>query len=711
MSGIHYKKDKNGIVTLLIDSAGNINKIDREFITELSKAISELEKNCGDIKGVVITSAKSSFIAGADLKLLLSANKKNAPEFFAFITEFKLLLRRLEKLGRPIVAAINGTTIGGGVEFSLACHYRIAMDSPSIQIGLPETSLGLLPGGGGTVRLIHLLGAEKAIDYILSAKLLAPEDAKKIGLINELAKDQSDLIEKAKIWIDNNPHAQQPWDTTGHKIPEGDINDPKIAIYIASTGTKTLKKMYWTCPAIKETLSVATQALTIHFDAAQNVETRGLIKLLLTKEAKNMINTFFFQLNNINNAKSRPSNIPTFSVKKIGILGAGMMGCGIAVASAKHGIEVILKDINYSTAQAGKERCSKILEKFPNKMGILNHIHPANDPHDLQGCDLIIEAVFENVDIKAAVTKEAEPYLSNEGIIASNTSTLPISLLANATQNPENFIGIHFFSPAERMRLIEIIVGKKTSKAAIAKAYDFALQIHKTPIIANDSRGFYTSRVFGTYIDEGARLLEEGIYPAEIDNVAKLAGYLVGPLAITDEVSQRLLISAAKTNAQLDTIYGKANAMNGEACTRVAKRLYEEFNRGGRAYNGGFYEYPNNNKKYLWPGLISLYYKPSAHVPINDIKDRLLFRQAIETVYCYQEKVITSAGEANIGSVYGIGFPRQTGGTLQFINTYGLDKFCKRANFLAEKYGERFNPPALLKDMAAKGQLFTDNSK
>lgn len=707
MSGITYTKDANDIVTLTIGLHGKVNKIDAEFIKEMSKAITKLEQESTIVKGVIVTSAKSTFIAGADLAALLKAEPKDASDLLDFVTTFKALLRRLEKRPYPVVAAINGTALGGGIEFSLACDHRIALDAPHTQLGLPEVNLGLLPGGGGLVRFIHTVGVEAALTYILSGKIMTPKEAKKIGLIDDMADDADHLMKKSVKWIQENPQAHQPWDAIDHKIPGGDLRNAKIARWMVGTTAMMVKKSGGCCsPAIQEILNVSTQTLLLHFDAAQKVESRGLVKLLLTQEAKNRIGTFFFGLNAINNGSSRPQNIAQHVIKKIGILGAGMMGRGIAVVSAKCGIEVILKDINLSTAHTGKVHCEELLAKSHNKKAILDRIHPTADANDLQDCDLIIEAVYENTDTKASVTREAEPFLKKGGIFASNTSTLPITLLANATQNPEHFIGIHFFSPVDKMRLVEIIVGKKTSPETLAKAFDFAQQIHKVPIVVNDSRGFFTSRVFGTYIDEGARLLEEGVKAAKIENSAKLAGMPTGPLAITDEVSQHLLITAAETNAQLDTVYGKSSTMTGEASLRVAKKLVDEFHRGGRAYNGGFYEYPQKGKKYLWPELKKLYHNPSISLSKHNIQDRLLFRQAIEAVRCYEEGVFSSVAEANIGSIFGIGFPAHTGGILQFINAYGLPEFVARAQTLAAHYGERFTPPHSLITMASEGRLF-----
>lgn len=706
MTGIRYTKDSDDIVTLQFDLHGSVNKIDLVFIEEFSKVVDRLEKERDSLKGVIITSAKNSFIAGADLKAILSLTKKMASDFLYMITLFKSLFRRLEKLSIPVVAAINGSAIGGGVEIALACHHRIAIDSQAIQLGLPEITFGLLPGGGGTVRLIHLLGVEKALPFILSGTLLTPTEARKKGIIDELASDHKDLLQKSKTWILNNPHALQPWDMPDHKIPGGNIRNPNIVQWMIATTASIPKKSCGSNIAIQEILNVATQTLSINFESALRVESRSLVKLSMSQETKNKINTLFIQLNDINGGMSRPKGIPHSAVQKIGILGAGMMGRGIAVACAKKGINVILKDINRSTAHAGKEAIEKYLEHDHHKADILSRIYPTEDAHDLKDCDLIIEAVFENVDIKAKVTKEAERYLGLNGIFATNTSTLPISLLSHSIQKPENFIGIHFFSPADKMRLIEIIVGKKTSKETLAKAFDFSRQINKTPIIINDSRGFFTSRVFGTFLDEGAQLLEEGVNPVKIEHAARLAGMPIGPLAISDELSQKLIIEIAETNAQLDNKMGKATAMNGEASYRVAKLLVDKYHRSGKAFDGGFYEYPEKGKKYLWPELKKLYGTTQKTLSTKEIQDRLLFRQALEAVRCYDEGVLNSVAEANVGSIFGIGFPSSTGGILQYINAYGLDDFYARALELTKLYGDRFSPPALLKSMASKGKLF-----
>ncbi len=706
MTGIRTTKDADDIVTVQFDLHGSVNKIDLVFIEEFSKVVDQLEKEKASTKGIIITSAKNSFIAGADLKAILSLTKKMAADFLYMITLFKSLLRRLEKMSVPVVAAINGSALGGGIELALACHHRIAIDSDAIQLGLPEITFGLLPGGGGTVRLVYMLGVEKALPYILSGTLLTPADAKKNGIIDELANDHLDLLQKSKTWILANPHAQQPWDNAEHKIPGGDIRNTKIMQWMVATTASIPKKSCGSNAAIQEILQVAIQALSINFDAAQRVESRSLVKLSMTQETKNKINTLFVQLNDINGGMSRPKKITHSAVEKVGIIGAGMMGRGIAQVCAKKSINVVLKDINHSAAHAGKAAIEKNLAHVHHKTDILNRIYPTEDPHDLKDCDLIIEAVFENVDIKAKVTREAEPFLNTKGIFASNTSTLPISLLAKSFKKPENFIGIHFFSPADKMGLVEIIVGEKTSKETVAKAFDFARQINKTPIIINDRRGFFTSRVFGTFLDEGARLLEEGVNPIKIEHAARLSGMPVGPLAVSDELSQKLIITIAETNTQLDKEFGKATAMNGEASYRIAKLLVDKYHRSGKAFEGGFYDYPEKGKKHLWPELKNLFGTTQKTMSIKEIQDRLLFRQALEAVRCYDEGVLNSVAEANVGSIFGIGFPSCTGGILQYINAYGLADFYSRALELTQLYGDRFSPPALLRSMASKGKVF-----
>lgn len=684
MNCFEFKRENN-IVIILINMPGPVNIVNHQFIHDFLETVQRLEQERDAFDGIIFTAEKSTFVAGADLNQLLGFNSNQINDLFQDLSQLKNGMRRLEQLGKPVVCALNGTTLGAGFEFALCCHYRIAVDHPANRFGLPEASLGILPGGGGMTRLIHKLGVEAALPIIIEAQKYSASAAHKLGMIDEIAADIKEMLDKAISWIKNNPSAQQPWDKKGASIPGGNILNPKIARFIALSPAVILKKTRGMFPASKEILSVAKEILSVEFDTALKIESRKLIKLLLTPVAHNMINTFAIELKMLNAGGSRPENFPKLSVKKVGILGAGMMGRGIAYACASKNIDVVLLDSTIELAQKGKAYSEKLLKQHPKQNEILARIKPTATFADLTDCDLIIEAVFENADIKAEITRNTEALLNADGIFASNTSTLPITLLAKAAKKPENFIGIHFFSPVEKMPLIEIIKGKQTSDATIAKAFDFAQQIQKTPIVVNDSPGFFTSRVFTTFVDEGIRLLEEGIHPARIENLARMTGMPVGPLAVNDEVSQKLTLTIG------------AVADSNAASVRIAKRLIEEFHRGGRAYGGGFYDYPTDGPKQLWPKLLDLYYNASITITDQDIQERLLFRQVIEALRCYEEGVLNSMVDANIGSIFGIGFPPQTGGVLQFIKSYGLEAFLQRAHELSKAYGSRFEPPKLQK--------------
>jgi len=715
MNGFIYEKDTDNIVTITMDMTGPVNTMNEEFKALLGENVERLEKEIDTVAGVILTSAKKTFFAGGDLKHLLSIKKGEEEEFLTEGMGMKSFLRRLEKLGKPVVAAINGAALGGGYEICLACHHRIAINDPKTQIGLPEVTMGLLPGGGGIVRLISKLGFANALPFLLEGKRINPEKALKAGLIEETADNQEDMMNKAKAWINANPDAMQPWDTKGYKIPGGDALNPNVKSMLAMIPAMTRKKTRGLMPAPEAILNVAVACLRVDFDSAQKVESRGLTKLVLTPEAKNMMTTFFFQMNELNAGGSRPKEIAKNKVKKVGILGAGMMGQGIAYVSAKTGMEVILKDISLDDAQKGKAYSENLLSKAvakgwmdeAKKDQILDLIKPTADDKDLEGCDLIIEAVFENIELKARVTKDTESFLTQNGVFGSNTSTLPITDLAKASAKPENFIGIHFFSPVDKMPLVEIITGEKTSDETLAKAFDYVQQIKKIPIVVNDSRGFFTSRVFSTYIEEGNILLKEGIDPVIIDALGQQTGMPVGPLAVHDEISQELTHKASATNRELDELRGENFCDNGLTTDENVKYLINEFDRRGKAYGGGFYEYPENGKKYIWPKLYELFHKPEIKIPHQDIKDRFLFRQVIESLRCLEDGVFNAVRDGNIGSIMGIGFPAHTGGVFQYINTYGTKKFLQRATELAEIYGDRFAPPAILTEKAEKGELFT----
>ncbi len=716
-NGFIYEKDSDGIVVVTMDMEGSVNTMNHHFRLAMAKTLDTLEAE-QNIRGVVFASAKKTFFAGGDLGEFLAAPKGEEEGQFFNIETSKAFLRRLEKLPVPVVAAINGSALGGGLEICLACNYRIALNSNRVLIGLPEVTLGLLPGGGGVVRSIHMLGLEKALPLLLEGKLLKPAQALEAGFVNALVDDPAQLVEQAKSWITENPQAAiQPWDQKGHRIPFGDHTDPAITNILSVSPAQLLKKTRGLLPAPERILAVAGETVTVDFDTALRYESRNLAYLITTAQAKNIITANFYQLNSINRGISRPTGVDSATVKKVGILGAGMMGQGIAYSAAAAGLDVVLKDISIEAAEKGKAYTAKVLDKKikrgseseSNKAAVLERILATDDYSQLQGCDLIIEAVFENMELKSRVIQEAEQYLVEGGIFASNTSTLPISQLSEASNNAENFIGIHFFSPVDKMSLVEIICGDQTSDRTLATAFDFARLINKTPIVVNDFLGFFTSRVFGSFMDEGARLLVEGIDPVLIDALGKQVGMPVGPLAVQDEVSQELTHAVAETHRSLGVFGSLADS---HCNTEVSERMIDEFGRGGRFHGGGYYDYPADAPKQIWPTLYELYHKPELDMPHQDIKDRILFRQVVESLKCLQEGVLNNVADGNIGSLLAIGAPTWTGGFLQFVNTYeyqqrtGLDAFTVRCQELEAAYGERFQVPAIVQEKIKSGELF-----
>jgi 3-hydroxyacyl-CoA dehydrogenase/enoyl-CoA hydratase/3-hydroxybutyryl-CoA epimerase len=714
MSVFRYERDDHGIVTVTMDMTGPVNAMNAEYHQAMSETIAKLEAEQG-LTGVVFASAKKVFFAGGDLNDLVKADPEQAEEFFNATEEMKAGLRRIEKLPVPVVAAINGAALGGGYELCLACNHRIAFDHKSVQIGLPECSLGLFPGGGGVVRLTKLIGVEKALPYILESKRLPSAKALAVGMIDQLVDSIEELVPAAKAFIlaskDDELAAVQAWDRKGYRIPGGAINTPRNAQLGVMAPAMLSQKTRGLMPQMTAAMDVAFQASMLDIDTALRIEGREFAKIATGPVAKNMISTFFFQLNKINGGASRPKNVEKNPTRKVGILGAGMMGQGIAYVSAMAGIEVVLKDISQDAADKGKAYTEKLLQKRISRgqmneakaKGILDLILPTDKNEDLQGCDLIIEAVFENIGLKHGITKEIEPYLSDDGFWGSNTSTLPITQLAEASVKPENFIGIHFFSPVDKMPLVEIICGEKTSDEALAKAFDFTMQIRKTPIVVSDSLGFFTSRTFGTYLDEAAHLLTEGTNPVRIDSLGKGIGMPVGPLQIQDETSLELSRKAQETWAEMGVTdkWGK-----GDVIRRVIKDMITDNGRGGRYHGGGYYEYHEDGSKNIWPKLYDLYYNADYQISDQDIKDRLMFRQVIETLKCLETGVLRSVADANIGSIFGIGAPAHSGGFIQFVNTYGFGNFIERCDQLAAKYGERFECPNIVKEHLKSGELF-----
>jgi 3-hydroxyacyl-CoA dehydrogenase/enoyl-CoA hydratase/3-hydroxybutyryl-CoA epimerase len=713
---IHYAKDEQQIVTLTLDRPGrSANVIDAEFGVALATTLERLQAE-PNLAGVIVSSAKKTFMAGGDLEWLYAAT--DAAEIFRSAEALKAGFRQLEKLGVPVVAAINGTALGGGLELALVCHHRVVLNDERIKLGFPEVTLGLLPGGGGVTRLPRMLGLQAAFPLLTEGTQLDPTAARAVGLVDDLAEDVTDLQAKARAWIAANPKAAQPWDKPGFRIPGGDPRNPKVAQMLAVAPAMLRKRTYGNYPAPEAILSAMVEGTAVDFDTASRIESRYFAQLATSQVAKNMINAFWFQLNQINDGASRPQTVPPQVTHKVGVLGAGMMGHGIAYVTAVSNLPVVLKDVTLEQAEAGKAKIAALLDRRVQQGKLtktqrdetLGRIQPTADAADLAGCDLIIEAVFEDRELKATVTQEAEGVLagpsasSGQAVFASNTSTLPITGLAQASRWPQKFVGLHFFSPVEKMKLVEIITGAETSDETLAKVFDFVLKIRKTPIVVNDSRGFYTSRVFGTYLREGLAMLGEGQHPRAIEAAGLQAGMPVGPLALADEVSLGLMRHIREQTRKDFEAEGKP--VPSHPSDAVLDVMTERHGRFGKARGAGFYDYPAGGKKHLWSELRTLFPAKGETLCQAEMIERLMFVQSLETVRCLEENVVTTAADANIGSIFGWGFAPFKGGTLQYINDYGVAAFVQRSQELAEKYGERFAPPDKLLAMRDAGKTF-----
>lgn len=712
MSAIQFEKNADGIVILTLDSPNqSANTMNGDFRAALENTVAKLKAE-SSITGIVFKSAKKTFFAGGDLDELIQAQPEHATDFFGMIQKMKAEFRYIETLGVPVVAALNGTALGGGWEIALGCHYRIALNDPKAKFGLPEVTLGLLPGGGGIVRMVRLLGLQNAFPFLMEGKQFGVDKAKSLGLIHDTADSNEELFEKALAWIKANPPSikasQQPFDVKGYKIPGGTPSSPQVAQVLAIAPAMLRDKTKGCYPAPEAIMSAAVEGAQVDVDTALTIESRYFTFLATGQISKNMIGTFWHGLNAIKLGASRPQNIEKWQANKLGVLGAGMMGAGIAYSSAIKGIQVVLKDVSQEAADKGKAYSQKLLDKrvsqgrmtAEKRDQVLNLITATASNEDLKGCDLIIEAVFENQELKAKVTQEAEKYLIDGGVMASNTSTLPISGLAQASKDAKNFIGLHFFSPVDKMQLVEIIKGKETSAETLAKAYDYVQQIGKTPIVVNDSRGFFTSRVFGTFVQEGLRLLAEGIHPAKIEMAALKAGMPIGPLAIQDEVS--LTLSEHVSSETRKALQAEGKDLPRSGADDVIETMIHQFNRKGKAAGSGFYDYPQNGKKHLWAGLN--HWNKDNDISEQEMIDRFLFVQSLDTLRCLEEGVLESVIDGNVGSIFGIGFAPWTGGALQFLNQYGLSKAVTRAHALEAKYGDRFKAPQLLLDKAKSGE-------
>lgn len=702
-----------GIATITFDEEGSpVNTMCAQWQKDLVEVTAQVVKDKDAIKGIVLASNKTTFFAGADLKGTMRLQPSDASKVFQEIEQTKKCFRTLETLGKPVVSCLNGAALGGGWEVALVGHYRVAVNDRKIQFGLPEITLGLIPGASGITKMTRLLGLMGAQPYILESKLFNPGEALELGVVHELVDNAAGLRPAALAWIAANPQAQHPWDDKAYKMPGGTPANPKIAGMLSVAPAVLKQKTRGLYPAPEAALAAMVEGAQVDFDTALRIESRYLAKLIVSPVAKNMINTFFFNMNAIKSGQSRPKDVPRYKPQKVGLLGAGMMGAGIAYSQASRGIATVLKDVSLDKAEHGKAYSLKLTQPRVEKGRMSPHdqaallalITPTESAKDLAGCDLIIEAVFENRDLKAKVTQEAEPQLAPGGFFASNTSTLPISGLAKASARPGKFVGIHFFSPVDKMKLVEIIRGKATDDETVARAFDYVQALGKIPIVVNDSRGFFTSRVFGTFVMEGAAMVGEGIPAAVVEQAGIQAGMPVGPLAVLDETALSLSVHVLdQTRADYRAEGGTYIATPGEL---LVERMVKEFDRNGRAAGAGFYDYPAEKgaKKTLWPELKKQFEKPGVAWDMRDLKDRLLYRQAVETARCLSENVLTTVHDANIGSIFGIGFPAWTGGALQFIYGMGIDAFVARADELAARFGSGFALTPAVKEAIRRHQ-------
>jgi 3-hydroxyacyl-CoA dehydrogenase/enoyl-CoA hydratase/3-hydroxybutyryl-CoA epimerase len=708
---IRYSVDADGIAILAIDVAGRpMNVLTPEFRADLAECIDKVVAD-SSVRGAVVCSAKSSFMAGADIKDMVGAFDRGitAKEASGFSWELHKLLRRMETCGKPFAAAINGVALGGGLEVALACHYRVIEDGAKAGVGLPEVTIGLLPGAGGTQRVPRLIGIPAALRLITEGKQLAPADALKQGLVHEIAP-AAEIVERARQWILKGGEGVQPWDRKGFKVPGGaGQTSPAVAQAFMAGTALTARATMRNLPAPVAILSCVYEGTQVPIEQGLALESKYFGKLLSGVVARNLMRTLFVNKGLADKLMRRPAGPPKSQVRRLGILGAGMMGAGVAYVSARAGMDVVLLDSTPELAEKGKDYSRQLLAKDVSRGkrtqadadATLARIKPTASYDDLAGVDLVIEAVFENREIKADVTAKTEAVIPKNAVFASNTSTLPITGLAQASKRPAQFIGIHFFSPVDKMPLVEIIVGKKTSDDTLARALDYVGQLRKTPIVVNDSRGFYTSRCFGTFVYEGMAMLQEGVNPALIENGARLAGMPVGPLAVADEVTIDLQWKVIKqTEADLGRRFVKPAAYD------VVKKFVEELKRPGRRFGAGFYDYPQDAKKHLWSGLAQVFPRAAQQPSVDEVIKRIMYIQALETARCMEEGVVTTAAEADLGSILGWGFPAWTGGTLSYIDTIGIRNFVAECDRLAKRYGKRFKPSKWLRERAERNEPF-----
>ena len=710
MSAIRLERGDDGIVLATMDLPGHSMNVLNDDLAVPLGGLADLLEQDASVKGLILTSGKKDFLAGADVDRLRAL--KDAQEAFDESMRFKAFMRRIERSGKPVVAVIQGMCLGGGLEIAMGCHWRIVVDDGKAKLGLPEVKLGLLPGGGGTQRMPRLVGMQQALQWMGEGTEVRAAQALSSGLVSELAASKDEALARARAWCLANTSPKQPWDAPKFRYPGGDSRSPAVVQMLAIGPSMAAAKTFGNYPALTHIMSSVFEGGLTDIDNALAIESRYFAACAVSQESKNLIGTLWYQLNAIKKGASRPAGPAKSSVKKLGILGAGMMGAGIAYVSAKVGIEVVLLDTSQDAADKGKRYSQDLLDKAVKKGrssaekrdALLALIKATTAFEDLAGCDLVIEAVFEDRSIKAEVTKKAEAVIGAGAVFASNTSTLPITGLAQASVRPTSFLGLHFFSPVDKMPLVEIIVGKETSPETLARGFDYVLQIGKTPIVVNDSRGFYTSRVFATYVMEGIALLKEGVHPRSIEVAGLQAGMPMPPLALQDEVSLSLGLHVADQTRRDLTAEGKPYVEHpGES---VLRQLCE-IGRIGKKAGKGFYDYADRSKS-LWPDLAQLYPLAADQPAQRELIDRMMFAQANETARCLQEGVLRSVADANIGSIFGWGFAPFQGGSLQFINAYGLPAFVARSRELAAKYGARFEPAQVLVEMGARGERFEE---
>lgn len=691
-----------GIATIIWNGPGSTpNVFNETSIAEFGEVIRGLIADPA-VAGIVITSAKTDFIVGADLTTLLEAARSSRGAFFGRVRAFQQLFRDIETGGKPVVAALNGTAVGGGFELALACHARVAADLPSLRVGLPEVSLGLLPGAGGTQRLPRLVGLREAIGLITQSRTLSAAKALDLGLLSEIVPADVLLTRAAELARTADP--VQPWDRKGFRVPGGDVHSPAGLETFVGANASITRETWGNYPAPRLAVQAIYHGLQMPIDQGLKVEARGFVELVFDPQTRGMVRTFF-SMGNARRLKTRPADVPKATLRRIGVIGAGLMGHGIAHAAAARGVEVVLLDRDESAARHGKERVAAILEAAVAKGRLTraaadaatDRVRPSALFDDLAGVDLVVEAVFEQRELKAEVTRRAEAAMPAGAMFASNTSTLPITGLAAASVRPEQFIGLHFFSPVEKMPLVEVILGKQTSDETLARALDFVAAIGKTPVVVQDGRGFFTSRVFGTYITEGVSMLAEGVGPMLLEHGGRLAGMPMGPLTVADMVNLDLSRKIREqTRADLGTDYVSPPS------DRVIDVMVDA-GRLGQKVGAGFFDYPASGQKRLWPELTGLFPAATSQPTLAEVKRRLLHIQAIETLRCMEEGVVRRPEDADVASILGWGFCPFLGGIASYIDFVGTARLARECDELADRHGARFRPPALLRTLARDG--------